>query len=173
MKNSAHTLSRGAIVLIASLISASLFVSVPVRADSPHFTKVTATLESDGDVAVKFKEAGLGANQTINYVASADAKITCVCVNHNGSCPAAANKVDNDSNLTTPGTFSSGKNGTISQTLTITPECPSSDPPTCGNGQVLRLSAVSYTNIEITDTTNHVSEDAVPSTLAATFFTCP
>ena len=175
MKNSSHTLNNGATALtaFALVLSASLIVTGSAKADSPHFNKVTATLESDGDVAVKFKEAGLGDNATINYLASASAQITCTCVNHSGTCPAAANKIDDTANLTQPGTFSSGKNGTISQTLTISPQCPSSAPPTCGGGQVMRLSSVSYTNIQITDTTNNVSKNAVPSSLGATFFTCP
>lgn len=140
---------------------------------SPHFIKVTAALQN-GNVAVKFKEAGLGTNQNINYQACADVEVTCVCVTNSGNCPAAANKKTFTSQICKSATFSSGKNGTVSQTLIITPPaCGPSDPPTCGGGQELRLSQVTYTQIRIEDLTNGVTQLATPSALAKTFFTCP
>lgn len=78
------------------------------------------------------------------------------------------------SDESTEGTFSP-KNGTVSATLVITaPECPSSAPPTCGNGQTLELSAIVYTNISLTDTTHSISAGGLPDSVGpGTFFTCP
>jgi hypothetical protein len=142
---------------------------------NPHFIFVRASLQNDGDLDVSFKEAGLGTNQLINYLAEADATVTCTCVTHSGKCPNAANKETFTVAVDQPASFSSGKNGQVNQTITIeVPECPASDPPTCGNGQEFRLSAITWENIQLTDQTTPVGPvDAVPSSLSATFFTCP
>jgi hypothetical protein len=52
------------------------------------------------------------------------------------------------------GTFSSGKNGQVTESLTVSP--PPSD-ISCPAGQSLELASVSYTNVVLTDTTNNVS----------------
>jgi len=64
------------------------------------------------------------------------------------------------------GTFSSGKNGTISQSLTLSP--PSAGSFSCPAGQRLVLAFVSYTNVAITDTTNKVTE-SIPGTFSRCF----
>jgi len=142
---------------------------------NPHFIFVRASIQQDGDLNVSFKEAGLGTNLLINYLAEADATVTCTCVSHSGKCPNAANKVTSTEAVDQPATFNSGKNGQVNQTITLTaPACPSSAPPTCGNGQELRLSAITWDNIELTDQSTPVGpEPAVPSSVSATFFTCP
>jgi Tfp pilus assembly protein PilX len=143
-------------------------------AASPHFidSKTRAALQSDGDLEVSFKEAGLGDAET-NYLLRADASTTCTCVTRSGQCPNAANKVTFEATVAATGTFSP-KNGTVSATLVASaPDCPSSAPPTCGGGQVLELSAIKYTGISLQDTTNGVSAAGLPSELSATFFQCP
>jgi hypothetical protein len=146
-----------------------------VWAVSPHFISVTATIQQDGDLDVKFKEAGLGTNQTINYLATADATVTCTCVTKKGNCPQAANKETFTEAVAEPATFNSGKNGNVTATITLeAPDCPASDPPTCGNGQDFVLSAVTWENIQLTDQTTPVGPvPATPSSVSATFFTCP
>lgn len=140
-------------------------------AQSPHFVgNVTAKL-TDDSVQVCFKEAGLGSNALIDYTANANATATFVCVNNGGQCPNAANKTTVSGPVSASGTFSSGKNGTISQCLTIAP--PDAGGFTCPSGQTLTLSEVSYTSISITDVTNGVSRAATPSSLSATPFACP
>jgi hypothetical protein len=121
------------------------------------------------------KQAGLGTNQLINYLAEADATVTCTCVTNSGRCPNAANKVTFTEAVAEPATFSSGKNGQVNQTITLSPPaCPSSDPPTCGGGQELTLSAITWENIQLKDLTTPVGPvPATPSSLSATFFTCP
>lgn len=61
-------------------------------------------------------------------------------------------------------------NGQITQSLTVAPPAAT---PFCPPGQTEVLASVSYTNIQITDTTNGVTASATPSSLSATFFVCP
>jgi len=112
-------------------------------------------LNSNGSLTVSFKEAGLGTNQLITYVASADASATYVCVNRGGANPSAQNKTTVAGPVSATGTFSSGKNGQVTGSLTVNP--PPSD-ITCPPGQSLELALVTYSNVTITDTTNGVSE---------------
>jgi hypothetical protein len=129
-------------------------------ADSPHFIKASAKL-SGTSLIVSFKEAGLGNNQLIDYVASADATAVYVCVNNGGGNPSAQNKETVSGPVTASGTFSSGKNGTISESLTLNAPGPGSF--SCPPGQSLEIASVSYTNVKITDTTNGVTEP-IPGT---------
>ena len=123
-------------------------------ADSAHFIKTSASL-SGANLVVSFKEAGLGNNQNINFTASADGSATYVCVNNGGGNPSASNKTAVAGPVSATGTFNSGKNGTISASLTLHP--PFQDIG-CPNGQKQQLAQASYTNVAISDTTNGVSE---------------
>ena len=141
-----------AAVLIAALV---LLSAAPAAlADNPHFIRATGHLNSDGSLTVSFKEAGLGKNQNIDYVLSADATATYVCVNRGGKNPSAANKSTVAGPVSATGTFNSGKNGQVTASLTVSP--PPSD-ISCPPGQKLELASVSYTNVTLTDTTNNVS----------------
>lgn len=153
-------------------VSGALLLGAAVTvADSPHFVgKVTAKLTDDA-VQVCFKEAGLGTNQLIDYTASANATATFVCVNGGGQCPNASNKTTVSGPVSATGTFSSGRNGAVSQCLTIEP--PSAGTFTCPGGQTLTLSEVSYSGIQIKDDTNNVTQPATPTSFSATPFTCP
>ena len=146
----------------------------PGWAQSPHFidSKTTANIESNGDLRVSFKEAGLGDTAT-TYSLTATADATCTCVTNSGRCPKAANKLTFASQEATQGTFNP-KNGTVSATLTLTaPGCPTSQSPTCGGGQTLELSAIDYHNVALTDVTHNVSATGLPSEVSVTLFTCP
>ena len=125
-------------------------------ADSPHFVRASGSLNADGTLDVNFKEAGLGTNQLIDYVASADGTAVYVCVNGGNKNPSAANKETVNGPVTAAGSFSSGKNGQVTATLTLSP--PSAGDFSCPPGQKLQVASVSYTNVTITDTTNGVSE---------------
>jgi hypothetical protein len=147
-----------------------------VWATSPHFinSKTKATIIGNGDLVVTWKEAGLGDNVNIDYEASANASATCTCVTRSGRCPQAANKVTVGGPVSASGTFNSGKNGQISASLEVSPPpCPPSEPPTCGTGQNLVLSEVTYTDIMLTDLTNGIDATGLPTSLSKTFFTCP
>ena len=147
------------IIAVLSLMVTAL-AAVPALAVNPHFISAGAAL-SGSNLVVSFKEAGLGNNQTINYTASADATATYVCVNTGGANPSARNKTTVSGPVSASGTFSSDKNGNISQSLTLMP--PSSGTFSCPTGQSLELASVSYTNVAITDTTNGIREP-IPGT---------
>ena len=103
-----------------------------------------------------FKEAGLGANQNISYILSAGSgtQFTYQCYTKSNNTPQGAPNNVFPSNLQTGGTFSSGKNGSITASLTLVP-APTSD---CqGGGLKLCLVFVSYQNVQLEDYTNDVS----------------
>jgi hypothetical protein len=153
---------RMLMVLAAVCVTGALAAPVAI-AVSPHFVRADATLNAGGTLTVSFKEAGLGTNQQITYVASADATATYVCVNRGGGNPSAQNKTTVAGPVSATGTFSSGKNGQVTASLTLSP--PPSD-ISCPPGQSLELAEVSYTNVVITDTTNGVME-TIPGTFSS------
>lgn len=140
-------------VLIAG--AAVALAVAPAYADSPHFVRSSASLNGDGTLTVAFKEAGLGTNQLIAYEASADASATYVCVNNGGANPSAQNKTTVAGPVSAFGSFSSGKNGQVTASLTIDPPASTLD---CPPGQREATAEVSYTNVAIADLTNGVSE---------------
>jgi hypothetical protein len=147
---------RGILFIFAlPMMLAGFTMAAPAAlAVSPHFISASGTLNGDGSLTVKFKEAGLGTNQLINYALTADATATYVCVNKGGANPSASNKTTVSGPVSATGSFSSGKNGNVTASLTVSP--PPSD-ITCPPGQSLQLASVSYTNVVLTDTTNNVS----------------
>lgn len=151
--------------IIATLLSMLLvaITALPALAVSPHFVTASAQL-SGTNLVVSFKEAGLGDNVTITETANATATATYVCVNRGGANPSAANKTTITAPVTASGDFTSGKNGQITGSLTLSP--PGSGSFTCPSGQSLELASVTYTNVTITDTTNGVTEP-----IAGTFTT--
>jgi hypothetical protein len=138
-------------------------VATPALAVSPHFISANAQL-SGTNLVVNFKEAGLGTNQLITYVAGADSTVTYVCVNKGGANPSASNKTTISGPVSATGTFSSGKNGNVVASLTLNPPGPGGF--SCPKGQSLEIAQVTYTNVSITDTTNGVTEP-----IAGTFST--
>src|SRR5829696_2062878 len=142
------------VMLLAAALAMVLAYAVPAFAQNEHFVRASGSLNNNGSLTVSFKEAGLGTNQLINYTLTADATATYVCVNRGGANPSAQNKTTVSGPVTASGTFSSGKNGQVTESLTAGP--PPSD-ISCPRGQTLELASVSYTNIVLTDTTNNVS----------------
>jgi hypothetical protein len=145
----------------------AITLSIPVAfGDSPHFVSTSVSgPNSSGQLVVSFKEAGLGDNQLISYVASADGTASYACVNGGGNHPKATNKETVKGPVSASGTFSSGKNGTISQSLTMDP--PSAGSFSCPSGQSLVLAFASFTNVSISDTTNGVA-----ASFSGTFSAC-
>ena len=144
-------------LLLAVSLTFGLVIAAaaPALAVSPHFISANARL-SGTNLVVNFKEAGLGTNQLITYVASADSTVTYVCVNKGGSNPSAQNKTTISGPVSATGTFSSGKNGNVVASLTLNPPGPGSF--SCPKGQSLEIAQVTYTNVSITDSTNGVTE---------------
>jgi hypothetical protein len=142
-------------ILATAVLAMALvgLMSGAALADSPHFIRASGSLNNDGSLTVNFKEAGLGTNQLIDYTLTADATATYVCVNRGGANPSAQNKTTVAGPVSASGSFSSGKNGQVTASLTVDP--PPSD-ISCPPGQSLELASVSYTNVMLTDTTNNV-----------------
>jgi hypothetical protein len=150
------------ILAVLSLMALAI-AAVPALAQNEHFVSASARL-SGTNLVVSFKEAGLGDNVTITETGSATATATYVCVNRGGANPSAANKTTITAPVSASGNFTSGKNGQITGSLTLSP--PGSGSFTCPSGQSLELASVTYTNVAITDTTNGVTEP-----IAGTFTT--
>ena len=151
--------------VLTATAAAIAFASAIAWAANPHFIRATATLDKVFNLVISFKEAGLGSNQLIHYLASANAIATCQCVNHGGKCPAAANKTTESGPVTGEGTFSSDKNGQINASLILSPPDPGDF--SCPGNQVVEVAAVSYTNIGLEDTTTPVTASVTPSSLSA------
>jgi hypothetical protein len=142
------------VLALPLILAGVVMAAAPALAVSPHFISATGTLNANGTLTANFKEAGLGTNQLINYTLSANATATYVCVNKGGANPSASNKTTVSGPVSASGAFSSGKNGNVTDSLTVSP------PPagiTCPSGQTLQLASVSYTDVMLTDTTNGVS----------------
>ncbi len=157
-------------VLLLSLVLLGALFLVPAFAfaSSPHFINASAAFQGSGpNLVVSFKEAGLGDNQLIDYTASADATAVYACINGGGNHPKASNKETVSGPVLASGSFSSGKNGTVSASLTLSP--PSQGDFSCPSGQQLVLASVSYTDVAIADTTNGVSE-SIAGTFSRVFF---
>jgi hypothetical protein len=140
---------------VPALLLVGLAFASPAYADSPHFVSASAALNGQ-NLVVSWKEAGLGTNQLIDYVAAGSASATFVCVNKGGGNPSASNKTTVNGPVGATGTFSSGKNGQVTASLTLEPPGPGGF--SCPAGQSLQVAEVSYTGVSISDTTNGVTK---------------
>ena len=158
-------------ILTLTVIALSGFMATTVRAQNPHFLSCGASgVNSDGSLNASFRIAGLGSNQSLTVTASAHADATYACRNNGQQCPNAANKVNVQGDVSASGTFTSGKNGSITACLAVEP------PPTsltCPGGQRLVLVSVSYTNLSVS-APGAGTASVPPGTFAANFFPqCP
>ena len=148
------------IAVVALVFVAFALIAQQAIAQNEHFVFARANLQGP-NLVVSWKEAGLGTNQLISYTANADATATYVCVNRGGGNPSASNKTTVSGPVSASGTFSSGKNGQVTASLTLNPPGPGGF--SCPPGQSLEIAQVVYTNVSITDTTNSITEP-IPGT---------
>jgi hypothetical protein len=153
-------------LFLATILQATAF------AESPHFigTAQVSSVGTDGTISISFKEAGLGSNQNITYAMGGSYVADYGCVNHGGNHPSASNKTAESGTVAVTGTFNSGKNGSISGTLSFTPPAPDTV-LSCPGNQVAVLADISYSGLSLTDTTNNVSATLNTTVAAAIFFT--
>ena len=131
---------RFLIVLLAAL-GLSMLAIPQAFAGSPHFVDDTVHATTSGStLTVAGKEAGLGDEQQVHIVVTADA----LCINGGGNHPKAVNKTSASANNTFP--VQNGK-ADFSLTLTAVFQPPCSPPMT-----------VRWTNIVVTDTTNNITK---------------
>jgi len=154
------------------MLALTSFLATTALATSPHFISCDANgVNPDGTLSVAFKIAGLGANQELTVTTSADATAVYGCLNKGQQCPNS--KVAVSGVVTASGTFTSGKNGQITASLTVKP--PPNTAVTCppGGSQTLVLVSVSYTNV-IVSAPGAGDCDTSPENPSANFFPqCP
>jgi hypothetical protein len=137
---------------VASTVLALAFAG-PAIADAPKFQSTSSSVDSAGALVASFDQRGLG-NENIDYTLTADASAVFACINGGGKHPQAANKETINAEVSAAGSFEP-KNGRVQASLSAGP--PSAGAFSCPSGQRLVLASVSYTNVELTDTTNGVS----------------
>jgi len=152
-------------MLTICVLFLACFTATTAWAQNPHFISasdaVVTTGTDAGDLVVSFKEAGLGNNVTINYTASGGGSATYACINGGGNHPSASNKVTNQGPVSASGAFNSGKNGSITASLTL--EEVGAGTFSCPGGQSLVLGSVSYSGVTLTDDTNtSVAPESLP-----------
>jgi hypothetical protein len=153
-------------LLAFSMLASALGVIPAAWGQNAHFvTGPNARLGTGGTLIVSWKEAGLGNNVTATYTASANGTAVYACINNGGKHPSASNKETVNGPVSATGTFSSGKNGSITGSLTAEP--PSAGGFSCPNGQTQILAYVSYSGITLTNNTFQDSAPATPSALSA------
>ena len=160
-------MKRMIVVSTILLAFATTFTAAPAFAQSPHFVSTSGAAGANGELVVSFKEAGLGNGQTIDYSLSANASATYGCVNGGGNHPKATNKETVSGPVGASGSFTASRNGNISQSLTLIPPGPGSS-FSCPGGQTLELGTVSYSDVEITDITNNISQAVGTGTFTVT-----
>jgi len=136
---------------VAAVLAIGLFAQAALAAN-PHFVKASANRQGNS-LVVSFKEAGLGNNQTVTITASADFSRTDSCVNKGGKVPSDPKKTVTQGTVSKSGNFTSGKNGTVSGSFTLTTSTTLQCPP----GQKATLLSLTFSNVSVTDETNNVT----------------
>jgi hypothetical protein len=144
----------------------ALLFAAPAQAASVHFVRADATgPNAAGNLIVDFKIAGLGDNQTITVTASADGTAVYACQNNGGNFPSDPKKTTVSGPVSASGDFTSGKNGSITDSLTLMPPASTL---TCPGGQHVVLVSVSYTNVQVG--APGAGTVSIPGTFSRTFF---
>jgi hypothetical protein len=153
-------------VALGATVGALLLFASTATAASPHFVRASASGPStSGQLTVNFKIAGLGDTVTTTVTASADATALYACQNNGGNFPADPKKQQVSGPVSASGDFTSGKNGQITGSLTLSPPASTLD---CPNGQHEVLASVSYTNVAVSEP--NAGTEAIPGTFSRTFF---
>jgi hypothetical protein len=127
---------------------------VPANA---HFIFANSAVDGSGALVVNFKEAGLGNNQNIDYTITGDQNASFTYVNNGGNTVQGTPFNAVDTTLASE-TLRSDKNGNITGTIKTEAPSPSADDLKIAKGNGWKLvTDISYTNLSLNDTTNHVS----------------
>lgn len=144
---------RRFLVPLVAVLSLGLMAESAAAA-SPHFIRASASIQGL-NLVVSFKEAGLGDNQNIDYLAAALAVRVDSCVNNGGNIPSDPKKTTTSAEVDAAGTFSV-QNGQVVATLTLSPPATTL---VCPNGQHATLQRLEYSDVRITDLTDGVFRD--------------
>src|SRR5215217_2088372 len=157
---------RRLVMLCLSLLLLVSLTAQAVFAQNPHFLRASASGPNNaGNLTVSFKIAGLGSNETITVTASANATAVYACRNNGGNFPSDPKKQTVSGPVSASGDFTSGQNGQITGSLTLSP--PANTTLTCPGGQRVVLVSVSYTNVQVSGGGDTAS---IPGTFSRTFF---
>lgn len=136
--------------------------------DNAHFigSQVDATGPDDGgNLVIDFKIAGLGDNVTTTVTASANATAVYACQNNGGNFPADPKKEQVSGPVSASGEFTSGKNGQITGSLTLSPPASTLE---CPPGQTGVLVSVSYTDVQVSEP--NAGAESIPGVFSRTYF---
>jgi hypothetical protein len=142
----------------------------------PHFVRASAEGPDHlGNLRIVWKEAGLGAGELVEYLATAKATAVYACLNSGGNFSRDAKKHEVAGPVSGEAGFASDRNGTIEGRVTlvppdpVTPPDPAYPPQPCLRGQRVVLVQARYTDVVIADVTNGISEP-VPGAFCRTLF---
>jgi hypothetical protein len=150
-------------VLAAAMLVVALSATAALAANA-HFLRTSAAINNSADLVASFKVAGLGDSETILVTLSADATAQYACFNNGGHHPSATNKESVSGPVSASGEFTSGKNGSVTGSLTVSP--PSQGDFSCPNGQRLVMTFVQYSNVSLTAVT---AEGTISADVPGTF----
>ena len=143
-------ISRRLALPSTALAIAALAIPTAAQAGAAKFHSASASVRATGALAVSFDERGLG-NENVDYLLTAHAEAEFGCINGGDKHPQAANKETISSEVTTTASIEP-KNGRV--VATIRTAAPKPGDFSCPNGQKLVLGNVSYSDIQLEDTTN-------------------
>ena len=153
-------------ILLAAALVVTLVMAAVATAAAPHFVRASATgPDANGNLTVNFKIAGLGDTVTTTVTASADATAVYACQNNGGNFPSDPKKQTVSGPVSASGEFTSGKNGSITGSLTLMPPPSTLD---CPGGQRDVLASVSYTNVAVSEP--NAGTEPIPGTFSRVFF---
>ncbi|HEU5241964.1 MAG TPA: hypothetical protein VFU25_08120 [Ornithinibacter sp.] len=140
--------------VVGALAAAAVLTAAPAMAGNAHFIANLTTASASGtDLVVQFKESGLesGSVETVQVTAHLDA--TYQCINNGGTNPNDPKKTTISAEVSASGQFTAGKNGTIKGSLSVSAPA-AADVLDCPNGQRATLTAVTWSDISISDLTS-------------------
>jgi hypothetical protein len=108
---------------------------------------------------------GLGDTVTTTVTANADATALYACQNNGGNFPSDPKKQQVSGPVSPSGDFTSGRNGQITDSLTLSPPASTLD---CPGGQHVVLARVSYTNVSVSEP--NAGTQPIPGTFSRVFF---
>jgi hypothetical protein len=143
-------ISRRLALPAAALAVAALAAPTAAQAGSAKFASASASIAANGALVASFDERGLG-NENVDYLLTAHAEATFGCINGGSKHPQAANKETISSEVSATASIEP-KNGRV--VATIKTAAPTPGGFSCPSGQKLVFGGVSYSDIELADTTN-------------------
>ncbi|HWJ11271.1 MAG TPA: hypothetical protein VNS46_17960 [Nocardioides sp.] len=148
----ARALTTAVAALVALVLSAG-----PALAASPHF--VSASLSASGSgLTATFKEAGLGSGTTVTITLHASYDAVFQCINGGQKNPSASNKTTIAGEASASGQFTSGKNGNVVGSLTLSAPSTEGNGFSCPKGQTETLTQITWFDVSLVDSTSGASE---------------